>query len=66
MTQKPTQLKRSAARKSVRLILIAEFQECRSEEDARQKLDMFREAVQPERDYGITFYVPTPEEVEAL
>ena len=55
-----------AARKSVRVILIAEFQDCRSEEDARRKLDVFREAVQPGREYGITFYVPTPEEVEEL
>jgi hypothetical protein len=55
-----------AARKSVRVILIAEFQDCRSEEDARRKLDAFRDAVQPGREYGITFYVPTPEEVEEL
>lgn len=40
----------------IRLYLVAEFEVASSVEEARGRLDAFREAVMPSQNYGITLY----------
>jgi Tfp pilus assembly protein PilP len=40
----------------IKLHLTAEFKDAKTVEQARAKLDAFREAVQPAQEYGITIY----------
>ena len=40
----------------VKLLLVAEFESAGTEEEARARLDGFRESIQPSSEYGITLY----------
>ena len=40
----------------IKLYLVAEFEAASSVEEARGKLDAFRESVMPSQNYGITLY----------
>ncbi len=40
----------------IKLYLVAEFEAVSSVEEARRRLDAFRESVMPSQNYGITLY----------
>lgn len=40
----------------IKLYLVAEFEVASTVEEAREKLDAFRESVMPSQNYGITLY----------
>ncbi len=43
----------------IKLYLVAEFEAVSSVEEARRRLDAFRESVMPSQNYGITLYEDT-------
>lgn len=48
----------------LRIVLIAEFEDCETAEDAEERLDRFREATLPTIEHGVTIYRATRSDLE--